>query len=95
MQLLKYFLAAALFFSTQAYVAVIQRQASDVPACADQCLTITPLGGCAVSNTTCLCSNATLVSALETCIEDMCDQEDITTSLQIIQDSCTAVGISV
>ncbi|KIK68655.1 hypothetical protein GYMLUDRAFT_68511 [Collybiopsis luxurians FD-317 M1] len=54
-----------------------------------------PLDGCDVSNTTCLCSDSSLVYALETCIENTCDQQDTATSLQIIQDSCDAVGIPV
>ncbi|KAI6018318.1 hypothetical protein EDC04DRAFT_2742509 [Pisolithus marmoratus] len=65
-----------------------------LPACAQTCITNADLGGCSITDDTCLCNNQTFVSSTTSCIESSCTGSDLQEAEQYAQSLCLAVGVT-
>ncbi|KAG5649738.1 hypothetical protein H0H81_002241 [Sphagnurus paluster] len=79
--------------ASSASAALVARQ---LPACATACLTgpNVDYGGCSATDNLCLCKSQTFVTKSTECIETTCTGSDLETSLQISQQLCLAVGVT-
>ncbi|KAK5198368.1 hypothetical protein LTR99_007381 [Exophiala xenobiotica] len=69
-------------------------QASRLPQCSAICLTdAIATTGCKASNTQCICSSETFMSAVAECVEQSCTGEDKASTLETAEQFCSAAGV--
>ncbi|KAG6829257.1 hypothetical protein H0H92_005137 [Tricholoma furcatifolium] len=92
---MRFTLAATLAFAVSSVSAsIIARQS--IPACADNCLfgSNVDYDGCSETDDVCLCKSQVFVSTSTSCIEAACSGSDLQTALQVSQEICAAVGVT-
>ncbi|KAF8351895.1 hypothetical protein F5887DRAFT_932887 [Amanita rubescens] len=73
---------------------MLEARQSSLPSCAAVCISGASLGGCAATDTSCLCKNQAFVTSVTDCIYAKCTGSDLTTAINIAKEMCQAVGVT-
>lgn len=65
-----------------------------VPACALECVSDPPLGGCASTDVVCLCESPTFIDFIESCFQSNCQGSNLTSAEHSVSVVCDSVGVS-
>jgi len=79
--------------------AMVQAQASTLPACAQTCLgsftSGSSIGGCSSLDIKCICSAQSFLSDIACCLEGACSAADQASAIKYAQQICETAGVTV